>query len=131
MLIKRIKLNNIRSYTEQEILFPKGSVLLSGDIGSGKTTVLLAIEFALFGLQKGLIEGNALLRNGKNDGAVELELEVEGKTIILRRTLKRKKDSVVQDSAILKMNGEEKELSATELKAFVLNILNYPSQLLK
>ncbi|MEM4152848.1 MAG: AAA family ATPase [Candidatus Pacearchaeota archaeon] len=131
MLIKRIKLNNIRSYTEQEILFPKGSVLLSGDIGSGKTTVLLAIEFALFGLQKGIIDGTALLRNGTNQGMVELELEIDGRPIILKRTLKRKKDSVVQDSAILKINDKEKELSATELKAFILEILNYPPQLLK
>jgi len=131
MLIKRIKLHNIRSYTEQEISFPKGSVLLSGNIGSGKTTVLLAIEFALFGLQRGIVDGASLLRNGKNEGFVELEIEIKGKKIKLTRTLKRKKDSVVQDKAILNIDGKDKELSADELKAFVLNILNYPKELLK
>ena len=131
MLIKKIKLSNIRSYVKQEIDFPKGSILLSGNIGTGKTTILLAIEFALFGIQRGIIEGAALLRNGVDKGSVELELEIKGKRIKLKRTLKRKKDSVVQDNAVLEMDGHEKELSATELKSFVLDVLNYPQQLLK
>ena len=53
MKIKRIVLNNIRSYEKEEISFKEGSTLLSGDIGSGKTSVLLGIEFALFGFQPG------------------------------------------------------------------------------
>ncbi len=131
MLIKKIKLDNIRSYSKQEIELPKGSVLLSGNIGSGKTTVLLAIEFALFGLQRGLVDGASLLRNGQDSGSVELEIELDGKKIKLIRTLKRKKDSVTQDKSSLIMDGQEKELSAEELKAFVLNTLNYPRELLK
>ena len=43
MLIKNIKLENIRSYVKEEVSFPEGIILLSGDIGSGKTTLLLAI----------------------------------------------------------------------------------------
>ena len=52
MILKYIKLENIRSYLNQIIEFPTGSVLLSGDIGSGKSTVLLAIEFVLFGVKR-------------------------------------------------------------------------------
>jgi len=61
MKIKKIILNNIRSYEDQEVNFPDGSVLLSGDIGSGKTSILLGIEFALFGLQPGQ-KGASILR---------------------------------------------------------------------
>ena len=50
MIIKRVKLNNIRSYIKEELNFDKGITLLSGNIGSGKSTILLAIDFALFGL---------------------------------------------------------------------------------
>ena len=46
MKINKITLDNIRSYEHQEIEFPEGSTLLSGDIGSGKTSILLGIEFA-------------------------------------------------------------------------------------
>ena len=67
MKIKKIILENIRSYEHQEITFPEGSVLLSGDIGTGKTSVLLGIEFALFGLQPGQ-KGSMLLRNGSDYG---------------------------------------------------------------
>ena len=77
MKIKRIVLNNIRSYESGEISFKEGSTLLSGDIGSGKTSVLLAIEFALFGLQPGQ-RGSALLRNGKKEGGVKIIFEVDG-----------------------------------------------------
>ena len=44
MIIKKITLKNIRSYKNQIVEFPEGSTLLSGDIGSGKTSVLLGIE---------------------------------------------------------------------------------------
>ena len=70
MLIRSVRLENIRSYTNETVEFPEGSTLLSGDIGSGKSTILLAIEFALFGLKKG--SGNSLLRHGKKEGSVEL-----------------------------------------------------------
>ncbi|MFH1249172.1 MAG: AAA family ATPase [archaeon] len=130
MNIKKIYLKNIRSYEEAEISFPEGSVLLSGDIGSGKTTVLLAFDFALFGLQRGLVSGGALLRNGKTVGNVRVHLEIEGKEIIIERTLKKTKDSIVQDSGFITIDDERKELSATELKNSVLKLLNYPPEFL-
>lgn len=130
MIIKGIKLSNIRSYRDEEIEFPQGSVLLSGNIGSGKSSVLLAIEFALFGLQKGMVEGNSLLRHSSKEGFVELILDINGKEIKVKRSLQRKKDAVIQDSASLSLGGEKKELTATELKDFVLDILHYPQKLL-
>src|SRR3989338_1567730 len=98
MLIKYIRMHHIRSYIRQEIRFPDGSILLSGDIGSGKSTVLLAIEFALFGIKRGDLSGEALLRNGKKAGMVELGMELEGKEIAINRKLKRTNNGVVQDS---------------------------------
>ena len=61
MIIKKIKLENIRSYKQAEVNFPLGKVLLSGDVGAGKSTILLAIDFVLFGLTKGIISGNTIL----------------------------------------------------------------------
>lgn len=129
MYLKKIILKNIRSYIEQEVEFPKGSVLLSGDIGSGKTSVLLGIEFALFGLQPGQ-RGSALLRNGSKEGKVILEFEVDGKNIIIERTLKRGK-TVSQDYSSITIDNEKKEISVTELKNEVLELLNYPKEFSK
>lgn len=129
MKIKKIILNNIRSYENQEILFPEGSTLLSGDIGSGKTSVLLGIEFALFGLQPGQ-KGSSLLRNGKDLGGVLMEFEINGKEVVIERTLKKRK-TISQDYCSIIIDGEKKEISVMELKHIILELLNYPKEFSK
>ncbi len=130
MIIKKLKLKNIRSYESEEIEFPYGSMVLAGDIGAGKTSVLLAIEFALFGLQPGQ-KGSSLLRNGQEEGFVSITIEVDNKEILIERGLKRKKDSVTQVGSRIKIEGNSEELSTTELKNKVLSILNYPKEFAK
>lgn len=130
MIIKRINLNNIRSYTNQEISFPIGSTLLAGNIGSGKSTILLAIDFALFGLQKGNITGASLLRNDSDKGKVELELEIDNKNVIITRGLKKEGEKIIQDSGFLTVNNKKEALTANEIKQKILELLNYPSELL-
>ena len=129
MIIKKIILDNIRSYEHEEVELEAGSTLLSGDIGSGKTSVLLAIEFGLFGLQPGQ-KGSALLRNGKETGGVTLEFEVDGKKIIVERKLKKGK-SISQDYSAITIDENKVELSTTELKQKILEILNYPQEFSK
>ncbi|HJO14796.1 MAG TPA: AAA family ATPase [Candidatus Pacearchaeota archaeon] len=130
MLLKKLVIENLRSYENQTIQFPKGSTLLSGDIGSGKTTILLAIEFALFGLQPSQ-KGNSLLRNGADTAKVILEFEVEKKEIIVERTLKRKKHSINQDYVSITIDNEKFEESVSEVKAKILDLLNYPKEFAK
>jgi exonuclease SbcC len=130
MILKKLQITNLRSYENQEIEFPKGSTLLSGDIGSGKTTILLAIEFALFGLQPSQ-KGSSLLRNGKDVGNVVLEFEIEEKNIIIERSLKRGKKSITQDCAVITIDNERFEGSVTEIKSRVLKLLNYPVEFSK
>jgi exonuclease SbcC len=129
MLLRKIKLKNIRSYEDAEIVFPEGSVLLSGDIGSGKTSVLLGIEFALFGLQPGQ-RGASILRNGEQEGKVVIEFEIEGKYVVIERALKRSK-TVSQDYCSITIDGEKKEISVSELKNKILSLLAYPLEFSK
>jgi len=129
MRIKKLLLQNIRSYDIAEIEFPKGNVLLSGDIGAGKSTVLLAVEFALFGLQRGT-GGNILLRNGKAIGGVKLDLEIDGKEVRIERKLKRTNDTIKQDACYIEYDGTKEQLSSTELKSKVLSLLSYPQEFL-
>ncbi len=129
MKIKKIHLKNIRSYEDNLIEFPEGSILLSGDIGSGKTSILLGIEFALFGLQPGQ-RGHALLKNGKSQGGVMIEIEIDGKEVVIERTLKRGK-TVNQDFCSIIIDGVKKEISVSELKDNILSLLNYPKEFAK
>lgn len=130
MILRNIKLENVRSYKNEEIEFPEDLILLSGNVGSGKSTILLAIDFALFGIRRGELSGNCLLRNGENHGKVILNFSIDDKEIEIKRTLKRQKDTVVQDSGYISINGEKKEGTAVELKQIILELLNYPPEML-
>ena len=110
MILKNLKLENIRSYNSEEIDFPEGSTILSGDIGAGKTSILLAIEYALFGLQPGQ-RGSSLLSNGKNEGGVVLTFSINDKEIIIERKLRRNKKSITQDYAAITIDGSKTESS--------------------
>ena len=124
MFIKKINLVNIRSYKKMNIEFKVGSTLLSGDVGSGKTSILLAIEFALFGLHKG--ENVTLLRNGEKEGSVEVEFEINNKNYIIKRMIKENGSG----NCFLVKDNQLKAVSVMELKNMVLEILNYPKSVL-
>ena len=131
MLLKSIKLHNIRSYESAEINFPSGSVLLAGDIGSGKSTILLAVEFAIFGAKKGELPAYTLLRHGKKEGYVELRMQIDAKDIIIKRALKRSNEDIKQEAGYVVVNGLKKEGTTEELRAIVLELLGYPKDLIK
>ncbi len=130
MKLKRLMLKNIRSYKYEEITFPEGAILLAGDIGSGKTSILLAIEYALFGLQPGQ-RGSSILRNSADFGQVSLEFEISGKNIIIERKLKRNHKSVTNESASIKIDNERIDASLTEIKIKVLELIGYPQEFIK
>ncbi|MBS7609651.1 SMC family ATPase, partial [Candidatus Bathyarchaeota archaeon] len=122
-MLKALRLKNIRSYVDQTIEFPLGTTLFEGDIGSGKSTILMAIEFALFGL--GSERGASLLRIGASEGAVGLTFEVDGREYTIVRTIRRKGRGVQQGEGYLKTPEEGLYLSPTELKEKVLQILSF------
>ena len=132
MIIQSVHLENIRSYKKEEIYFENGISLLSGDIGSGKSTVLQAIEFALLGFKRGDLEGIQLLRKGTTEGNVKLILE-DSKTsskVEIFRKLKKSKNSqnISQENGYLKFNNKLVEMSPSELNAYVFEIMNFPKE---
>ncbi|MBN1156669.1 SMC family ATPase [Candidatus Woesearchaeota archaeon] len=129
MILKSLRLHNIRSYVDETMDFPEGSVLLSGDIGSGKSTILLAIEFALFGTKGKQLSGSTLLRHGENSGSVELGFSLGEKRITVKRTLKRTRDGIKQEAGFLIVDDIKKEGTVTELKTWILELLGYPNEL--
>ena len=131
MIFKKLHIKNIRSYEDLEITFPKGSILLSGEIGAGKTSILLGIQFALFGLQPGQ-KGASILRTGQDTAYAKLEVEIEGETITLERTIKKSKNgSITQDSNSITTSLGLEEISTSEMKDRVMRLLNYPKECAK
>jgi DNA repair protein SbcC/Rad50 len=126
MLLKSIKIENIRSYLSQSLDFSSGSTLLSGDIGSGKSTILLAIEFALFGVRRKSLSGSSLLRHGAKQGSVELGFKLGEQEIVIKRFLKRGAKDIKQDAGYIIKNGVKKEGTPVELKSDIIDMLGYP-----
>lgn len=126
MRIRSVKLRNIRSYRDASIDFPDGKLLLSGDIGSGKSTILLAVEFGLFGVLRGNFSGATLLRNGESEGHVEVTLDLDGRPVTLKRNLKKTKLGISQDTGYIIVDGEKTEATSTELKSKVFELIGYP-----
>ncbi len=128
MRIKSLKLQNIRSYVEETINFSEGSQLLAGDIGAGKSTILLAIEYALFGTKRGELETTSLLRNGSHAGRIELTFALHEKEVTVSRTLKRTPQSVKQEAGYLTVNNSRIDATPVELRARIIELLGYPRE---
>lgn len=126
MLIKSVAIRNVRSYNDgEETKFdiPEGVVLFEGDIGSGKSTLLYAIEFALFGFSD--MKGAHLLSEGRKVGHVSVVIEAGGKEYTIERTLREKKDDVVQDDCFIASDGTKTRLTASDLKERIVSILGF------
>src|SRR3989304_9440974 len=124
MIIKKLKMRNIRSYNNISVEIPLGKTVFEGDVGSGKSTILMAIEFALFGL--GSEKGAALLRAGVSKGAVSLTFDIDGRQYTIERTLVKKRGVIKQEAgSITDADGKVMHYSASELKEKVLKILNF------
>lgn len=123
MIIKSLRLQNIRSYRDSTVELQQGRTLFEGDIGSGKSTLLMALEFALFGL--GSETGAALLRSGEQRGSVALAFEVDGTQYSVRRNLIRKAGKVQQtDGELVTPDGAE-DLSPKDMKEKMLKLLGF------
>ncbi|MGM5483481.1 MAG: AAA family ATPase [Nanobdellota archaeon] len=124
MKLKSIELKNIRSYKFQKIYF-SDNILLMGDIGSGKSSILQSIEFALFGIQRGINNSSSLLRIDEDEAYVILELKDNKNTYYVKRTLKKNKNSISQGPGYFGVNGKNEEFMPSEINHKVLNILGY------
>jgi DNA repair protein SbcC/Rad50 len=126
MLLQQLELRNIRSYETASITFPESSTLLAGDIGCGKSSILLAVEFALFGTSRPDLPGEALLRKGTTKGEVTLTFRLGKKEITINRKLKKEKQGIKQLPGSVIINNVKRELTPVELKAEIISLLGYP-----
>ena len=125
MILDSIVVENIRSYAHEEVEFSTGTSLLEGDIGSGKSTILMAIEFALFGL--GAQKSESLLSKKESAGYVVLRFMVGGHSYEVKRALKKTTHGTNQNpkDSWFKQDGVHEPLSPSEIKQRVLEILGF------
>jgi exonuclease SbcC len=79
MILKKIKLNNFLSHSDTEIsLLDDQKFLLDGKSGAGKSSIVDALIWALYG--KGRTENRSLIKRGKKYAKIVLTLVNEEKT---------------------------------------------------
>jgi len=126
VLLRNLSMKNIRSYSdgeETQLDIPEGVVLFEGDIGSGKSTILYALEFALFGFSD--MKGAHLLSEGRREGKVTLTFEADGAVYTVERALKKRGDEIVQGECHITSGGGRERLSPSDLKERVVSILGF------
>ena len=102
MKIEIVQLENIRSHMKSTVPFARGFNCLVGGLGCGKSSILYAIDFALFGdpLSRSY---DYLLREDADNGKVTVQFVQNGKSYKISRELKRRGKGISQDFDELKL----------------------------
>lgn len=71
-MIERLILKDFKSHKDSDIKFYPSLNVFLGEVGAGKTSVLEAISFALFGKYAGNVAKNELIRRGTKNAEISL-----------------------------------------------------------
>lgn len=108
-MLLSIRIINWRSHSDSLLEFKKGTNLLIGLMGAGKSSALDAICFALFGtfpaLERRKLKLEDLIRLNENELKVVLELEFEGNKYRIERKCSKGKRGSSSDAEIYKNNA--------------------------
>jgi len=116
MKIEIVQLENIRSHVKSTVPFTRGFNCLVGGLGTGKSSVLYAVDFALFGEPIGR-SFEYLLREGADSAKVTVQFTQNGRTYKLIRGLKRRGKGIGQDFEELKLFEDETLLASMKTDA--------------
>ncbi len=116
MKIEIVQLENIRSHIKSTVPFTRGFNCLLGGVGTGKSSVLYAVDFAFFGDPIGR-SFEYLLREGEDSAKVTVQFGQNGRTYRLVRGLKRRGKGIGQDFEVLKLFEDETLLASMKTDA--------------
>ena len=121
MKIELVQLENIRSHIKSTVPFTLGFNCLVGGLGTGKSSVLYAVDFALFGEPIGR-SFEYLLREGANSAKVTIQFSQNGQVYKLVRGLKRRGKGISQDFEKLKLFKDEMIIASMKTDAIAEQI---------
>ena len=121
MKIEIVQLENIRSHVKSTIPFTNGFNCVVGGVGCGKSSIMYAVDFALFGdpIARSF---EYLLRDGVNFGKIFVQFSQNGKTYKITRGLLRKGKNISQDSDVLSLYEEDTLIASIKNDAVVEQI---------
>jgi exonuclease SbcC len=122
-----VYLENIRSFRRGVIVFPaQGITVIQGEVGSGKTSILMSIAYAFETPVSGRVEfaeafatpqPKHLLRTGESRGLVRVLVRQGGRLYLLERVLERVGDKVQNTGNTIHVYELTAEQGKTSVKA--------------
>ena len=113
-MITSIELGDFLAHSNTKINFENGVTVFVGDNGAGKSSIIDAITFALFG-QHTRKSNKGLIKRGSNQGFTKVNFSVNGKNyeavrkIDSKGTLSAKFSEIIEDERIEIAAGERKQ----------------------
>src|SRR5512143_2126335 len=121
-MIRSIRLVNWRSHADSRLEFRKGTNLLVGIMGAGKSSILEGMSFALFGtfpaLERRKLKQDDIVRLNEAEAKVELEFEWDGIPYRIERRIERSKKGTSSHSEIYK-SGSLAEHGTAAVNSYV------------
>jgi exonuclease SbcC len=114
-MIRAIELGDFLSHSETRLEFDNGVTVFVGQNGAGKSSIIDAITFALFG-QHTRKSNKGLIKRGANQGFAKIEFSVHSKQYQAVRKIDNKGSLAAKFTE--QCNGELLEIAAGERKQF-------------
>jgi len=114
--LNKIQLENIKTYTYEEIDFSKGNNVIIGENGAGKSTILESIYLSLYGEK---VSGRKLvdmIRYGEQQGRILLQFSINGVKYRIEDVITKKDETNATQTQIL-VNETQEETVAEGKKA--------------
>ncbi len=114
MMIERLEVKNFRSHRHSIVEFDRGINVMVGDNGAGKTSLLEAVNFALFRETPRRVKVSELITRGAEDEGmmVSLVFRANGRTYkVVRERGKVNADKLYADEALI--TGDERDSQTT------------------
>ncbi|MFC6787642.1 DNA double-strand break repair ATPase Rad50 [Halobaculum halobium] len=124
MRFDRIRLRNFKPYVDTDLRLTEGVTVIHGLNGSGKSSLLEACFFALYGSKA--LDGTLgdMVTNGAEESEVELWFTHDGRSYHVRRELKRYGEQIQTTTCTLDSDDEAIHRDgATDVRAFVADLL--------
>lgn len=96
MLINKIKLKNFRNFKDKEFEFNKKTILIEGQNGTGKTSLLEALYYSCYLKSFRMYDGANLINFDSDYFFIDVELENNGETDQLQIAFSKKKEKLVK-----------------------------------
>ncbi|MCL5782622.1 MAG: AAA family ATPase [Candidatus Thermoplasmatota archaeon] len=130
MMIRNLELHNFLSHENSVVSFDQGVNIIVGQNGAGKSSIIDAIKFALFGDRRGDSIAD-LVKRGKDNMTVSLEFSTGGDDYRITRMLTMGKNDVRNRDASLLRNGTEIARTVKEVNSAIEDTLGINKELFR